>query len=82
MGNLVICQKLRHFLITQIIHYHQCLQKSLKAQIYIIFKKGSNALSKIELKTEIKANFDESFAHFKLTLGYTTNRCGVAKLEC
>lgn len=45
--------------------------------IYTIFLKGSNALSKIELKTEIKANFDESFAHFRLTLGYTTNRCGV-----
>lgn len=45
--------------------------------IYIIFKRGSNALSKIEIKTEIKANFDESFAHFKLTLGYATNRCGV-----
>lgn len=47
--------------------------------MYIIFKTGSNSLSKIELKTEIKANFDESFAHFKLTLGSTTNRCGVLK---
>lgn len=45
--------------------------------IYINFKKGSKALSKIELKPEIEANFDESFIHFKLTLRYTTNRCGV-----
>lgn len=45
--------------------------------IHINLKKGSKALSKIEPKTEIEANFDESFTHFKLTLGYTTNRCGV-----
>lgn len=41
--------------------------------IYINFKKGSKALSKIEPKTEIEANFDESFTHFKLTLWYTTS---------